>query len=94
MNRISMMNSTTYSGASNANIDKTVHHAPLGIKTGFGSIAMYPAFDNPEVPGRKDETQKTKAISFRGWQYSHRTKYFNQKYIPIGYESEDDKELR
>ena len=38
----------------------------------------------------KDD-QKTKAISFRGWQYSHRTKYFNQKYIPIGYEPEDDK---
>ena len=51
---------------------------------------MYPAFDNPGVPGMKDD-HKTKAISFRGWQYSHRTKYFNQKYITIGYESEDDK---
>ena len=65
----------------------------LGIKTRFGSIAMYPAFDNPGVPGMKED-QKTKAISFRGWQYSHRTKYFNQKYIPTGYESEDDKTLR
>ena len=46
---------------------------------GFGSIAIYPAFENPGVPGMKAETQKKKAISFRGWQYSHRTKNFNQK---------------
>ena len=56
------------------------------------AIAVYLAFDNPGVPGMTDD-QKTKAISFRGWQYSHRTKYFNQKFIPIGYESEDDKKI-